>query len=135
RLLEEAIQRASEAGWHVLADGCHRYGGQEPYAPLLGAIARHLHRQSLAEQRQAVRDCAWLALLLPELREQQVLSGFPAPLPPAQERRLMFAAVERFLSNVSGPMGTLLVLDDLQWASADALDLLATLVRSAPHTP
>src|SRR5581483_4413632 len=55
----------------------------------------------------------------------------PWTVPPDQERRLMFAAVERFLVNVAGPAGTLLVLDDLQWAGPDALDLLATLVRAA----
>ena len=43
----------------------------------------------------------------------------------------MFAAVARFLSNVAGPAGTLLLLDDLQWAGSDALDLLAALVRSS----
>jgi predicted ATPase len=52
-------------------------------------------------------------------------------LPPEQERRLMFRAIGRYLANVAGPQGTLLVLDDLQWAEADALDLLAALVRSA----
>jgi tetratricopeptide (TPR) repeat protein len=47
----------------------------------------------------------------------------------------MFAAVGRFLANVAGPAGTLLVLDDLQWAGSDALDLLTTLVRSSASTP
>src|SRR6516225_9598468 len=42
----------------------------------------------------------------------------------------MFEAVERFLANVGGPAGTLLLLDDLQWAGADALDLLTALARS-----
>ena len=43
----------------------------------------------------------------------------------------MFAAVARYLANVAGPAGTLLLLDDVQWAGADALDLLANLL----HTP
>lgn len=43
----------------------------------------------------------------------------------------MFRAVARFLANVAGPEGTFLVLDDLQWASADSLDLLASLARTA----
>jgi predicted ATPase len=43
--------------------------------------------------------------------------------------------VARFLANVAGPAGTLLVLDDLQWAGADALDLLAALVGSAAEVP
>ncbi|HXT34816.1 MAG TPA: hypothetical protein VN837_04485, partial [Chloroflexota bacterium] len=43
--------------------------------------------------------------------------------------------VARFLTNIAGPAGTLLVLDDLQWAGPDALDLLATLVHSVPDVP
>jgi predicted ATPase len=42
--------------------------------------------------------------------------------------------VSRYLRSVAGEAGTLLVLDDLHWAGADALDLLAALVTS-PHTP
>ena len=45
----------------------------------------------------------------------------------------MFAAVERYLSNIAGRVGTLLVLDDLQWAGDDALRLLTRLIQSA-HT-
>jgi hypothetical protein len=47
----------------------------------------------------------------------------------------MSEAVVRFLTNLPGPAGTLLLLDDLQWASADALALLATLARSAAEVP
>jgi hypothetical protein len=39
--------------------------------------------------------------------------------------------VIRLLANVAGPGGTLLVLDDLQWAGTDALDLLRVLVHAA----
>jgi tetratricopeptide (TPR) repeat protein len=66
--------------------------------------------------------------LLPELA-----GAITAPawgVPPEQERRLMFEAVARFLANCAGPAGTLLVLDDLQWAGVDALDLLGRLVRA-----
>src|SRR5207253_8130170 len=56
-------------------------------------------------------------------------------LPPEQERRLMVQAVLRLLGNASGPAGTLLVLDDLQWAGPDALDLLTALARSASEVP
>jgi tetratricopeptide (TPR) repeat protein len=47
----------------------------------------------------------------------------------------MFAAVGRLLANVAGPAGALLVLDDLQWAGPDALDMLGTLARAAPGVP
>src|SRR5205807_601937 len=56
-------------------------------------------------------------------------------LPPEQERRLLDKAVGRLLANVAGPAGTLLLLDDLQWADPDALELLATLVRAAAEIP
>jgi tetratricopeptide (TPR) repeat protein len=131
RLLAEAVRRGAAAGWQVLRGGCTRGGGQMPYAPLLQALQGLLMGQPAAERRAALRGCAWLVRLLPELA-----SGPIEPLPswtvaPEQERRLMFAAVERFLANVAGPAGSLLLLDDLQWAGADALDLLTTLARAS----
>ncbi len=58
-----------------------------------------------------------------------------APTTGAADAPSVRAAVIRFLRNISGPAGLLLVLDDLQWAGADACDLLATLVRTATHIP
>ncbi|HZS86511.1 MAG TPA: AAA family ATPase [Chloroflexota bacterium] len=131
RLLHEAAARAVGQGWRVLAGGCQRRGGQEPYAPLLDALKSHHQRRSSAELRADLRGCAWLVRLLPELASGPIepLPGWT--LPPEQERRLMFAAAGCYLANVAGPAGTLLLLDDLQWAGPDALDLLATLVRQA----
>ena len=129
RLLQAAAQQAIAQGWSVLVGGCHRRGGQEPYAPLLEALGQHLHAADPPQSRAALVGCAWLVRLLPELAGD--LDPLPAGLlAPEQERRLMFAAVARLLTNVAGPAGTLLLLDDLQWAGADALDLLATLVRA-----
>jgi predicted ATPase len=79
--------------------------------------------------RHDLQGCAWLGRLLPELAEQALT---PAPgwkLPREQEQRLLFASVGRYLANVAGPSGTLVILDDLQWAGGDALDLLESLVR------
>jgi predicted ATPase len=47
----------------------------------------------------------------------------------------MFGAVRRLLANAAGPAGTLLLLDDLHWASADAFDLLTSLLHQLPETP
>ncbi len=131
RLLQHAVQRALTAGWGVLAGGCQRQGGQAPYAPLLEALEQHLRSRSSDQLRTELQGCAWLVRLLPELAEGPI-----EPLPhwvvsPEQERRLLFRAVARFLANVAGPAGTLLVLDDLQWAGADALELLVSLMRTA----
>jgi tetratricopeptide (TPR) repeat protein/transcriptional regulator with XRE-family HTH domain len=135
RLLQEVSSRAPALGWSVLQGGCHRRSGQEIYAPLLGALERALQRQTPIQQRQSLQGCAWLARLLPELAEQGLSLSQGWTLSPEQERRLMFAAVARYLANVAGPAGTLLILDDLQWAGEDALDLLTFLMRTPMQTP
>src|SRR5262249_34632010 len=136
RLLQEASARAGQAGWCVLESGCTRRSEQGPYAPLLGALARHLAQHSPAQLRELLRDCTWLVRLVPELAEVMLV---PQPdwtaAAPAQEQHLMFAAVGRYLAKVAGAAGTLLLLDDLQWASADALALLAGLLQAEPARP
>jgi len=104
--------------------------GQEPYSPILDALARYLQLQSPTRLANDLDGCDWLVRLLPELAGVlQLPAG--GTLTPDQERRLLFAAVARLLGNVAGPAGSLLVLDDLQWAGVDALDLLAVLARGA----
>jgi tetratricopeptide (TPR) repeat protein/transcriptional regulator with XRE-family HTH domain len=134
RLLREAARHAGGHGWTVLEDGCTRRSGQEPYAPLVGALAAVIQRRNPAQLRADLQGCAWLARLLPELAGMAIGPVPQWPLAPDQERRLMFAAVERFLSNIGGAPGALLILDDLQWAGSDALDLLGALVRSSAAT-
>src|SRR5205085_5325831 len=135
RLLHAALPRAASQGLRVLEGGCQRRGGHEPYAPLLGALRRHIRHASPAQQRTELAGCAWLVRLLPELAGGSI-APLPAwTLPPEQERRLMVDAVIRFLANVAGPAGTLLVLDDLQWTGPDALDLLTALVHAAAEVP
>jgi transcriptional regulator with XRE-family HTH domain/tetratricopeptide (TPR) repeat protein len=132
RLLREAATRARAAGWTVLEGGCSRRGGQVLYAPLLEALEGRMRSQPQESLRADLQGCTWLVRLLPELAEQELLP-FPAiQVPPEQERRLLFAAVARYLTTIAGPAGTLLVLDDLQWAGADAIDLLLTLLRVSP---
>jgi len=134
RLLQEAAGYGASFGWQVLRGGCQRRGGQEPYAPLPGTLGRYAREQEPARLRATLQGCAWLARLLPELAD--LLEPLPAwAIPPEQERRLVDDAVIRFLGAIAGPAGTLLVLDDLQWASPDALDLLTALAHAAPVVP
>src|SRR5262249_12579600 len=135
RLLQAGIELAERDGWTVLSGGCHRRSGQDAYAPLVGALADSLHRQSPSQQRLYLQGCTRLVGLLPELAETGMVSPSAWTLPPEQERRLMFGAVARYLANVGGPAGTLLVLDDLHWAGPDALDLLQAVMRSPMERP
>lgn len=135
RLLQEAALRARAGGWCVISGGCYRRAGQEPYAPLMEALQSYIRLLPAAQLRTALQRCAWLVRLLPELMDAADMPEPSVTLPPEQERRLMFGAVGRFLANVAGPAGTLLVLDDVQWAGPDALDLLAVLIRAPAEKP
>jgi predicted ATPase len=135
RLLQEAARLGDMSGWTVLHAGCHRRGGHEPFAPLTDALGQHVSRLSRAARRKALTGCAWLVRLLPELMETA-----RAPLPvgallPEQESRLLRAAIARFLRNIGGPAGTLLLLDDLQWAPTDTIDLLSFLLGTEQRAP
>jgi tetratricopeptide (TPR) repeat protein/transcriptional regulator with XRE-family HTH domain len=135
RLLQAAAARAVGYGLRVLAGGCGRQGGETPYTPLLEALQGYLLALPPTALRPALEDCAWLVRLLPELAGG-LIEPLPAwTLPPEQERRLMTDAVKRVLTNIAGPSGILLLLDDLQWAEVDALGLLGALARSAPAVP
>ena len=135
RLLREAVPHAAANGLRVLMGGCTQRGGQEPYAPLVPALARYLQEAAPERARADLRGCAWLVRLLPELSQGLVEPLPSAALPAEQERRLVFAAVVRFLRNVAGARGTLLLLDDLQWAGADALNLLRAVAHAAGDAP
>src|SRR5262249_45972355 len=100
RLLAEATAWAAERGWAVLAGGCHRRAGQEPYAPLLGVLECQLRARPRTQLRVELEGCSWLVRLLPELAEHAVVPLPRWTLPPEQERRLLFAAVRRYLANV-----------------------------------
>jgi predicted ATPase len=106
RLLREAATHAAGAGWQVPRGGCQRRSGQVPYAPLLEALKSHLRRRSEEESATDLRGYAWLVRLLPALAGGPIepLPGWS--LPPEQERRLLFEAVGRFLSNVAGKVST-----------------------------
>src|SRR5262249_44491311 len=130
RLLREVVGRAWTSGWTVLEGGCQRRAGQDPYAPLLNGLAGHIARQPEAQLRGALQGWVLAGRLLPELAGGAVVPLPAWTVPAEQERRLMFAAVGRYLANVAGAAGTLLVLDDLHWAGVDALDLLESLVRT-----
>jgi len=134
RLLHLAAERGGDAGYTVLRGGCRRGSGQDPYAPLVEALACYIDRHAPARLRGALQGCDGLVRLLPEVRP--FVGPLPRDdLPPAQQRRLLFGAVARFLHNLAGPAGALLVVDDLHWAGGDALDLLDALARAASDIP
>lgn len=132
RLLAEAADHAQKQGWVILHGGVEQSGGQHPYAPLMQALESSLATQSLAQRRQSLKGCEWMALLLPEVADAALAPTPSWQLAPEHERRLMFNAVARYIARLAeGAGGVLLTLDDLQWATLDGLSLLVSLIRSA----
>jgi tetratricopeptide (TPR) repeat protein/transcriptional regulator with XRE-family HTH domain len=134
RLLHEAARHAAVKGRVVLQGGCRWRTVQDPYSPIVEALAQHVAQQTPRRLRAALQGCSWMARLLPELME---VARTPLPLsalPSDQERRLMFTAVTRYVTNAAESSGVVLILDDLQWAGHDAVDLLSHLAHAAPGT-
>jgi len=130
-LLGALADWASANEWRVLRGDCRDNSGQEPFSPITEAIKLSVRALPREGKRAGLSGCAWLARLLPELAEDGTLEPPRRSFPPEQERRLMFEAVDQYVQNVRGGAGTLLVLDDLQWAGADTMDLLDHVIRSA----
>jgi len=134
RLLAEIATQAEARGLFVLRGGCQRRSDQEPYAPVAAALAQHVRRLPPGEMYGALKGAHWLVRMLPELGP--FMAGKPPAdiVPSVQERRLIFGAVTHFIANISHAADVLLLLDDLQWASGDGLDLLAAVAMDAAST-
>jgi transcriptional regulator with XRE-family HTH domain len=129
RLLEEARRLAVARGITTLAAGSNSNptGTTHAYTPILDALSGFVHAQSPRRLRGLLHGCEWLARLLPELLDLDI-SPPELRLSAEQERRQVFRAVARFLTQSAGASGTLLVLDDLESAGADVPDLVAFLL-------
>lgn len=130
RLLAETRRLAANAGVPVLTGACQR--GNDPYAPIVDALARHARLLPRGALVTLVKDEPGLLALLPELAA--LLPDGAAPRP-EHHRRLVFDAALRLLEDAARGTGrVVLLLDDLQWAEPAAADLLAHLVtRMGPR--
>ena len=132
RLLLEARQLAAGAGVPVLSGACRR--GNDPYAPIVDALARHARLLPRPALVALLKDEPGLLALLPELAGLRPGGAAPAP---EHHRRLAFDAALRLLENAARATGrVVMLLDDMQWAEPAAADLLAHLVgrMGARHT-
>lgn len=134
RLLRAGEELGKNLGLPVLLAGCQRSAGEQPYAPLGDALSACVREMSSDQVRTALKGCGWLSRLLPELSEVVAAPQLVGDLSTEAERRLLTRAVTRFLQNISAPHGALLILDDLQWAGRDGLELLLALCCSRAET-
>ncbi|HTW11810.1 MAG TPA: AAA family ATPase [Solirubrobacteraceae bacterium] len=126
RLVHEFIDEVGDSGARVLTGHCVRLdGGGDPFAPLLDMIRTLAVFMTREELRWLLGPAlSGLALLIPELAT--VAEGPPEADPdPGQLLEL--------LADVVGRLGraapTVLVFEDIHWADAATLELLACVVR------
>src|SRR5262249_20745815 len=106
---------------------------------IVDGLSRHLIRIDPALAGHLLPDDATLlARVFPVLRRVPAMRQVMEPqrhLPDPQELRgRAFAALRRLLRGIAGRWPVLLVIDDLQWADADSLALLAD-VMHPPQAP
>ncbi len=130
RLADEFLKWAGTEGADILRGRAFETSGQMlPYQPIIDALRERLDRENAPED---LLDDAWLAELtriLPELRER-----YP-DLPPATGddstlRNRLFEAIARLMDALSARQPVIWLVDDLNWADAETLNLLHYLSRN-----
>ena len=126
RLLTALAQEAGGAGATVLAGRCAEDG--VVFAPFAEAL-----RPYATEARDALPEwvVAELARLLPELASP---AGPPGDGPEGARHRL-FEAVAATVAHAAAARPVLLVVEDLHWADAATLQMLAHVVRTVGWAP
>lgn len=132
RLLNAVADDARAAGSPVLRGGALPAAGMPPYLPFVEALGRHCREEPperLAAQLGPFPEP--LTTLLPELVPLLAAEPAPARVPPGQERYRLFEAVGDLLAGIARERAAplLLLLDDLHWADASSVDLLAAVGR------
>ncbi|QNN52274.1 helix-turn-helix transcriptional regulator [Nocardioides mesophilus] len=118
RLVSSVVDRAGVGGFAVLWARCLRLGsGTAPYLPLVTAFQGWLDRCGPVEARGLLDAVPDLDALLPAARRSQ-------QLPPGR----VLQVVDRALGHLTTVRPVVLVVDDLQWADAGSLDVLAYVV-------
>jgi tRNA A-37 threonylcarbamoyl transferase component Bud32/tetratricopeptide (TPR) repeat protein len=123
----------------VLAGRCYERESV-PYKAVDGvidALSRWLTSRPMAEAMQILPSRAdLLGQVFPVMRKVPGVPHSPKPelTDPQEVRRRLFEAVRELFDRLSSHHPLVLVIDDLQWADADSMALLAEIVRK-PGAP
>ncbi|HEX6025780.1 MAG TPA: AAA family ATPase, partial [Solirubrobacter sp.] len=131
RLAAESAAAAHRGGALVLYGRCDD-DAPIPFQPFVEAL-RHWAAAAPAEELARLAGGAdELAALLPELRRRLGTAPLPDDADPESRRYRLFESIQGLLSALSEPAPVVLVLDDLQWATAPTLVLLRHVLRPGP---
>ncbi|MDQ4097504.1 MAG: AAA family ATPase [Actinomycetota bacterium] len=108
----------------VLRGAAHA-SGSVPYGPLRAALRDHLRRSSVKDADELAMAAPSLNLVLPDLTST-VAAGDPEQIP---------QAIREAFERLGQQHPTVVFLDDLQWADAATVALLADWAASPPAAP
>jgi DNA-binding SARP family transcriptional activator len=138
RLAEEFLAHVRATGAVTLAARCYAGETDLAYGPIIEVLKAAINQPHGADRLERVpaRSLTEAARLLPELasRRPDLPPAVPLDTPGAQSR--FFEGVrEVLLALCGGPPPAVLFLDDVHWADAASLELLAYLVRRMRGRP
>jgi DNA-binding CsgD family transcriptional regulator/tetratricopeptide (TPR) repeat protein len=121
RTVTEFARSVRDRDGEVLWGTCYEGGSARPYGVWVGAIGGYLERLGQEGLRAALGDDArWLA---PLLRDGAGESLAPVGVPAVVARVRLAEVLGRMLDAL--PARAVVVLDDMQWADAESLELFA----------
>jgi eukaryotic-like serine/threonine-protein kinase len=140
-LVRRFADEVARRGAVVLAGRCYERESV-PYKALDGvidALTNYMVRIDRAEAAALLpTQTALLATAFPVLLRVEAVARAPKPTSevrdPLQLRGRVFAAVRELLGRLADRRPLVVIIDDLQWADADSLALLAEIMR-APDAP
>ncbi|WP_433429989.1 ATP-binding protein [Nonomuraea sp. CA-141351] len=135
RLASEVARRALKRQFTVLAGRCTD-PARQAYEPIAGAVER-LARTSPALLLRAGVDqqCGQLVRLAPSLAAPPLSLEVPPATEPVSERYHLMAAARTLIERLATVRPVLLVIDDLQWATLESLQMLNALMWDAEALP
>ncbi len=138
RLAEELLAHTRGRGATAITVRCYEGEAGVAYGPIIEGLRAALAQTACAGRLDAL-PAHWLAeagRLLPEL--SALRPGLPPPPPldaPGGQSRFFEGLRQAFGAMCAGPVPNVLFLDDMHWADAASLDLLAYLVRRLRGQP
>ncbi|MEV4109533.1 AAA family ATPase [Nonomuraea sp. NPDC049695] len=135
RLASEVARRALKRQFTVLAGRCTD-PARQAYEPIAGAVER-LARTSPALLLRAGVDqqCGQLVRLAPSLAAPPLSLQVPPATEPVSERYHLMAAARTLIERLATVRPVLLVIDDLQWATLESLQMLNALMWDSESLP